>query len=233
MVGGPPREPVPHSLAKWHWPLLLPAVGRRLRWRLARGPVSFTLQSLAVAPSLSGKLRSVQVTATDVDYESVRLDRVLVLARDVRVRPFSVSVGSVELRIQFGQQGLDHLLENGLPYAKLHLDGDIGRAELVAHPGWGSVELAPRVDDGGLVLEPVAITRQDKRWSAPARVLPRLRIGSEVLLPGSRLIAADVIDGRLHLTAELTDVTVPLLARADSSGVVDLTAGAPLGVEAF
>ena len=93
-------------------------------------------------------------------------------------------------------------------------------AELVAHPGWGHVELTPRVDDGGLVLEPVAVVAgHGRRWSAPAKALPRLRIGSQVLLPGSRLLSAAVHGNHLDLTAELEDVSLPLLGDRD---VVDL-----------
>jgi hypothetical protein len=211
-----PRELVPTALWNRHWPLLLPAVGRRLKWRLGRGPISFTLQSLAVAPSLGGRLRSVRATVTDVDLEAVRLDQVLVVACDVRLRAASVLARHVELKVRLGQQGLDDLLEQGMPYAKLQLHGDVGRAELVAHPRWGQVELVPRVDDGGLVLHPTAVvTGSGSRWTAPAKALPRLRIGAHVLLPGSRLVDAEVSGDVLHLTAQLDDVTLPLRSRPE------------------
>jgi hypothetical protein len=219
MARVPSRELVPTAPWNRHWPLLLPAVGRRLKWRLGRGPISFTLQSLSVAPGLSGWLREVRLTASDVDVDHVRLESANVLARNVRLRSTSVVANHVELNVRLGQAGLDALLENGMPYAKLHLDGDVGRAELVAHPGWGHVELQPRVDDGSLVLEPVAVVTGRRRWKAPVRALPRLRIGAHVLLPGSRLVGAVVHGDHLDLTAELEDVSLPLLGERD---VVDL-----------
>jgi hypothetical protein len=223
MVGIPGWELISALPEQRHWPLLLPAVGRRLKWRLRHGPVTFTLQSVAVAPSLTGRLRSVRITATDVDLDTVRLEHVQVLARDVKLRPASVSAHHLELRVQLGQSGLDGLLETGLPYAKLRLDGAVGCAELVAHPQWGHVELSPEVDNGGLVLQPAAVvTWQGARWSAPAKLLPRLRIGAEVLLPGSRLTSAWVADSRLHLVAELQAVQIPLRS-GSASTLVDLS----------
>jgi hypothetical protein len=195
-----------------------------LKWRLGRGPISFTLQSLSVAPGLSGRLREVRLTASDVDVEHVRLDSANVLARDVRLRSASVVANHVEVKVQLGQTGLDALLERGMPYAQLHLEGDVGRARLAAHPGWGQVELAAGVDDGSLMLEPIAVVTGRRRWTAPARALPRLRIGAHVLLPGSRLVSASVHDDHLDLTAELTDVELPLLGERD---VVDLRDPAP------
>ena len=207
------------STAPWnrHWPLLLPAVGRRLKWRLGHGSISFCLHSLAVTPSLSGRLRSVRAMVTDVDLKNVRLDQVHVVARDVRLRSAAVFAGHVELRVQLGQRGLDVMLESGMPYAKLHLDEGVGRAELVAHPRWGHVELIPAVDDGALVLKPTAlVTPSGGRWTAPARALPRLRIGAHVLLPGSRLLHAEVSGQSLNLTAELEDVLLPLRGQGES-----------------
>jgi hypothetical protein len=218
------RELVPGLPWRRHWPLLLPSVGQRLNWRLARGPVSFTLQSLAMTPSLTGRHRSVRVTASDVDVNGCRLEHVRLRARDVRLRPNALCAASVELVVTLNQDGLDALLENGLPYAKLHLDGDVGRAELVNRAGWGSVELQPQVDGDGLVLLPTAVrSPQGSRWSAPSRLLPRLRISSDVLLPGSRLMDAMVHDSRLHLTAELEDVQVPLFTRSETPAVVDVS----------
>jgi hypothetical protein len=215
---------LPSALWDRHWPLLLPAVGRRLQWRLGRGPITFTLQSLAVSPGLLGRLRSVHLTANDVDIDGVRLERVTIVAQQVRLRGTSVFARHVELRVRMDQRGLDALLESGLPYAKLRLDGDVGRAELLAHPRWGHVELAPRVEDGGLILQPIAVGNGSRaRWTAPAKLLPRLRIGSCVLLPGSRLTAAEVRDSELRLTAELEDLTMPLLARDDDeAALIDL-----------
>lgn len=222
------RELVPGLPWRRHWPLLLPSVGRRLKWRLARGPVAFTLQSLEMTPSLTGRYRSVRATASDVVFNGFRLEHVRVRARDVLLRPNAVHAGSVELGITLNQQGLDALLENGLPYAKLHLDGEVGRAELLSRPAWGSVELQPQVDANGLVLVPTAVrSAQGSRWSAPSRLLPRLRIGSEVLLPGGRLTDALVHDDRLQLTAEIDDVQLPLFARGEAPAVVDVSDGAP------
>ncbi len=225
------RELVPGLPWRRHWPLLLPSVGRRLKWRLARGPVSFTLQSLAMTPSLTGRHRSVHVTATEVDFNGFWLEHVQVRARDVRLRPNSLSAGRVKLEVTLNQDGLDGLLENGLPYAKLHLDGEVGRAELQGRPGWGSVELQPQVDADGLVLLPTAVcTPQGSRWSAPSRLLPRLRISSEVLLPGGRLTDAMVHDDRLHLSAELDDLQLPLFPRDEQEpSVVDVTDKAAAG----
>jgi LmeA-like phospholipid-binding len=218
------RELVPGLPWRRHWPLLLPSVGRRLKWRMARGPVSFTLQSVAMTPSLTGRHRSVRITASDVDFNGFWLEHVGVRARDVRLRPNCVCAGSVKLEITLNQDGLDGLLENGLPYAKLHLDGEVGRAELLARPGWGSVELQPQVDADGLVLLPTAVrTPQGSRWSAPSRLLPRLRISSEVLLPGGRLTDALVSDDRLHLTAEMDDLQLPVFSGGEISAVVDVT----------
>lgn len=195
-----------------HWPLLLPAVGRRLKWRIGRGPVTFTVQSVSVSPGLFGRVRSVRVTVVDVELEQVRLERVDIVARGVRLQGSSVRTEHVELRLRLDQIALDALTA-GMPYAKLRLEGSVGRAELVAHPRWGHVELSPQVDDGALVLHPTAVgTRSGGRWTAPARLLPRLRIGARVLMPGSRLTAAEVRDGVLRLEAEMEDVTIPLLA---------------------
>jgi hypothetical protein len=206
-----PRALTPRALWNRHWPLLLPAVGRRLKWRLGRGPVTFTVHAVSVSPGLPGRLRSVRLTLVDVDVDQVRLDRVDVLAHGVRLRGTSVQAEHVELRLRLDQAGLDALIETGMPYAKLRLDGDVGRAELLAHPRWGHVELSPQVDEGGLVLHPTAVgTRAGGRWTGPARLLPRLRIGAEVLLPGSHVRAAEVRDGALHLEAEMEDVTLPL-----------------------
>jgi hypothetical protein len=226
------RELVPGLLWRRHWPLLLPSVGQRLKWRLARGPVSFTLESLAMTPSLTGRHRSVRATASDVAFNGFQLEHVRLRARDVRLRPNSLTAAHVELVVTVNQDGLDALLENGLPYAKLHLDGAVGRAELQSRPGWGSVELQPQVDSDGLVLLPTAFrSPQGSRWSAPSRVLPRLRISSDVLLPGSRLLDAMVHDDRLQLTAELDDVQLPLFTRNEAPAVVDVTgrSAAPAG----
>jgi hypothetical protein len=208
------------------WPLLLPAVGRRLRWRISRDPVSFVLQSLSVQPALSRRLRSVRLTVTDVLWSGVRLEQVHIVATGVRLHSAGVHAESVELRLQLAQEDLDELLESGLPYAKLHLDRDgFGRAELVSRPSWGHVELVPSVEEGGLVLLPQAVVDfQGRRWSVPARVLPRLRIGAEVLLPGARLTDARVWERRLHLTAEISDVDIPLRGRHDVPVVPALSA---------
>jgi hypothetical protein len=219
-----------------HWPLLLPAVGKRLRWRWGRGPVSFRLESLSVLPGWAGRLRSVRATVVDVLLDNsgdgtgtsgkgtVQLDEVRVEARNVHVRATAVRIDHVELQVQLGQAGLDGLLDNGMPYARLHLADGVGLARLVSRPSWGHIELTPSVSDGGLVLLPTAlVTGTGTRWPVAARLLPRLRIGADVLLPGARLLAADVVDDCLLLTAELDDVVLPLLARADDEVVVDLT----------
>jgi hypothetical protein len=174
---------------------------------------------VSVLPSLSGRLRAVRVHATDVDWAGVRLEQVRILARHVRLRAASVAAENVELQVELGQDALDEMLESGLPYAKLHLDSDgYGRAELSAHPEWGHVELAPAVDDGSLLLHPQAVvSRQGRRWAVPARVLPRLRIGAEVLLPGARLTEASVSEARLSLTAEVNDIDIPLRERRQAA----------------
>jgi hypothetical protein len=215
-----------------HWPLLHPSVGKRLRWRWGRGPVSFRLESLSVVPGWAGRLRSVRATATEVDLDPdpsgagnpVRLDEVHVQARNVRLRPTVIQLEHVELEVYLGQTGLDAMLDSGMPYARLQLRDGVGLARLVSHPGWGHIELTPSVADGGLVLLPTAlVTGAGTRWPSAARLLPRLRIGADVLLPGSRLLSADIVDDRLRLTAELHDVTLPLLSRTDDEVVVDLT----------
>src|SRR3954449_2075083 len=61
-----PRLPQPR-----HWPVLLPSVGSRLQLRIDRDPLAFTLQSVSVVPTLLGRLRSVQMTVTDVVWSSV------------------------------------------------------------------------------------------------------------------------------------------------------------------
>jgi hypothetical protein len=239
----PEREPRPSwsadawSVLPWnrHWPLLLPAVGRRLRWRWGRGPVSFRLESLSAVPGWAGRLRSVRVTVTDVDLDPdpggdgkpVRLDEVRLEARDVRIRPSAVRIARVELQVRLGQAALDGMLDSGLPYASLQLAEGVGLARLISRPGWGHIELTPSVADGGLVLLPTAlVTGAGARWTGPARLLPRLRIGADVLLPGSRLLSASIVEDQLLLTAELDDVTLPLLARSEEV-VVDLRDATP------
>lgn len=205
------RELVPTAPWNRHWPLLLPWVGRRLRWRLARGPVSFTLQSLSVVPGWAGRLRSLRATVAAVEINDVRLDTVDVHARDVRLRYDAVTAGRVRLDVCLGQDGLDDLLESGLPYARVSLADGVGLAELRTRPRWGRVELDATVDDGALLLSPRAVRfPSGRRWTRPAHLLPRLRIGAHVLLPGSRLLSAAVVGGTLHLTAEIDDVDLPL-----------------------
>lgn len=223
MVGVLSRDSGP--LAPWnrHWPVLLPAVGRRLRWRWGRGPVSFTLRSLSVVPSLPGRLRSVRLEVGEVEIDRVRLGTVRIAATDVRLRSTSLVAGHVELEVKLSQQGLDDLVGPGMPYAAVRLDGEVGRASLASRPDWAHVELTPEVRDGSLLLMPVAVvTGHGRRWAAPARLLPRLRIGSEVLLPGSRLTRVAVRDSTLHLDATMSDVEVPLIARRGEA-VADLS----------
>src|SRR5206468_7060634 len=106
------------ALWRRHWPLLLPAVGRRLKWRLGRGPVAFTLESLSVSPGVFGRLRSVHLTVAEVDVNGVRLERVFVVARHVRLQGRSVLAQHVQMRAVMDQRSLDALLETGLPFAK-------------------------------------------------------------------------------------------------------------------
>lgn len=156
------------SVLPWnrHWAVLLPAVGKRLRWRWGRGPLSFRLESLSIIPGWAGMLRSVRATAVEVDLATgtskVRLDEVCIAARKVRLRTSSLHLEHVEVQVGMGQTGLDAMLDSGL------------------------------------------------RWPAAARLLPRLRIGADVLLPGSRITAAAVVDDRLQLTAEMANVVLPL-----------------------
>lgn len=220
------RELVPTAPWNRHWPLLLPWVGRRLRWRLARGPVSFTLQSLSVVPGWAGRLRSIRATVAEVEINAVRLDTVDVHARDVRLRYDAVTAGRVRLDVRLGQAGLDDLLETGMPYARISLTGDVGLAELRSRPRWGRVELEPDVDEGALLLRPRAVRfPSGRRWTRPAQMLPRLRIGAHVLLPGSRLLAARVEGDALRLTAEVDDLSVPLAGAPEP--VPDLGRAAP------
>lgn len=204
------RELVPTAPWNRHWPLLLPWVGRRLRWRLARGPVAFTVQSLSIVPGWAGRLRSLRATVVEVEINAVRLDIVDVHALDVRLRYDAVTAGRVRLDVRLGQDGLDDIFESGLPYARISLSDDVGLAELRSHPRWGRVELEPAVDDGALLLRPRAVRfPSGRRWTRSAQLLPRLRIGAHVLLPGSRLLCAAVVDSTLQLTAEIVDVDLP------------------------
>jgi hypothetical protein len=192
----------------------LPLEGRRIDVRFAGRPVRLTVLSVEVSPTIrglsGGRFGRVHVAATDVEWESVRFERLEVTAHNLRVQPVprggrraGLHAGPIEVSLALGQDGLDALLGRGLRHVRLRAGpGEAAQAALAARPGWGCVELAPAASGGALSLHPRALllpSGRRLRW--PARLLPRLLVRADVLLPGSRLVVARVSEGFLELTA--------------------------------
>jgi hypothetical protein len=188
--------------------------GRRVDLRFAGRPVRLTVQSVAVSPTIrglsGGRLGQVCIAAADVEWESVRFERLEVTVHNLRVQPLprggsraGLQAGPVELSLTLGQDGLDALLQRGLRHVRLRTGpGEAAQAALAARPGWGCVELTPAVSRGALSLRPRAVVLPSgRRLQWPARLLPRLLVQADVLLPGSRLVVARVSEGCLELTA--------------------------------
>ena len=145
-----PASSVPTAPWNRHWPLLLPAVGRRLKWRLGRGPVSFTLQSLSVAPGLSGRLREVRADRLGRRRRrrSGSTGRTCWRA-DVRLRGASVVANHVELQRAAGAGGAGraarerHALREAAPRRRRRT-----RRARRAPAAGDTSSSQPRVDDG-------------------------------------------------------------------------------------
>ena len=142
----------------------------------SRAEISLALEELGVNPSplelALGHLGDLQVSARDVTWGGRRVDRLIVTARNVHVRPGRNAVfvaAPVDVTVTICQASLDDWLGPSR-HARLNLLDDAVAISRRGQELWGSVEFEPRVGPSDLSFIPhgaVAAVSPHPGTSAP------------------------------------------------------------------
>lgn len=186
-------------------------LGKRVTSKVGEHEVELTITELDYEAGTfdlaSGRLGDVRIVVEDVSWPDTPVQRVVVVARNVRYRSLpslTAYPASVELTISIAEDVLRERVTEAAPSIVPEIDDDGGlRARWAKHPDWGHVEITARVVDQSVVLEPTTVQIRSKRLRPPRRMRP-------VVLPltdlpdGLTLTAVESAPGELilHTVAE-------------------------------
>ncbi len=184
-------------------------VGRRLTAKLDGHDVGLTLTGLDYrADSLSlaatGRVGDVRIVVEDVDWPEIPLERVTVLASNVRLRslPSPAAIPEqVKMAIRVAPEVLQERVSRVRPGISV-TPGDDGQFHVrwVKRPHWGHLALESTVEDCAVVLRPMAVHIGRRRFGPPSRLKP-IVLPLPELPQGIRLTAVEAHDGHLVLHA--------------------------------
>jgi hypothetical protein len=153
-----------------------------VRLPVGAGRLAFTLSTLEgradPMAAASGQLDEVRVEAQQVSWESYRFARVSAHLRNVHTRmrsgPVVVSA-PVDVRVVVEAEAASALLQTAMPAVHVEITDDARiMARWSQRPGLGWVQVRPAIEQGRLVIRPVALGRGRRGWRTERR-LPALR----------------------------------------------------------
>ncbi|GAA2541925.1 LmeA family phospholipid-binding protein [Pseudonocardia hydrocarbonoxydans] len=202
---------------------LLRTAGRRLAGRRITVPGSGGELSLRWdAPSLDpdpvglalGQLDDVRLLASDVRWRDLECHRLVLVCRNVHVRPLPVPVAvaaPVTLELAVRTEVLRRRFAAERPGWALEPAGaGAARLRWARHPSWGSVGVEAEVSGSALLVRPRTLTVGSRRIPLPAWA-PARRVALPALPRGLRLREMAVGDDEvvLHLVADEWREQVP------------------------
>ena len=187
-------------------------VGRTLSVQLDSGELTLTVtefDSRLELPALAaGQLDNVRLVATDLRWESNRLDRAVVVLHNVHLRPGAPPIlvsAPVDMSVELPATVLDELFRWAMPRLTGELGPDgVALLRWARWPRLGGLEVDTTLDGSTLWLKPLGLARRRRRWPIPGWV-PAYPIRLPDLPHGLRLTAVDVTPGSLRLTGTLPE----------------------------
>lgn len=202
---------------------LLRAAGRRLAGRRitvpgADGELSLRWDALTLDPHpvglALGQLDDVRLLASDVRWRDLECHRLVLVCRNVHVRPLPVPVAvaaPVTLELAVRMEVLHRRLAAARPGWALEPAGaGAARLRWARHPSWGALGVGAEVSGSALLVRPRTLTVGSRRIPLPAWT-PARRIALPVLPRGLRLREIAIGDEEvvLHLVADEWREQVP------------------------
>lgn len=153
-------------------------VGRRITVHLDEGSLSLTVTNfdarLDVRNLSVGQLDDVRIEATDLHWDDNRLDRAVVLLRNVHIRPSTPPVivaAPVELTVDLPASVVGDVIGWALPKLAAEIGADgVGRLRWARSPTLGNIEVDAQVDGSMLWLQPRGVAWRGRRWPLSKRV---------------------------------------------------------------
>ncbi|EME52919.1 LmeA family phospholipid-binding protein [Amycolatopsis decaplanina] len=184
-------------------------VGRRLTAKVDGHDVGLTLTGLDYqADSLSlaatGKVGDVRIVVENVDWPETPLERITVLASNVRLRslPSPAAIPEqVKMAIRVSPEVLQARVAEVRP-SLIVAPGDDGHFHVrwKRRPLWGHLALESTVEGDAVVLRPMSVHIGRRRFGPPSRLRP-IVLPLPELPQGIRLTAVEAHDGHLVLQA--------------------------------
>ena len=173
-------------------------VGRPMAVGRGERRVAFTLTSLEATvghlAAAAGQADDVRLVAENVGFRSYQFASVSARLGNVhtrlRAKPVLVSA-PIDVSLVLTGEGLREALANLVPAVRFEID-DSGRM-LVRHarrPHWGYIEVGPGIENGSLVVRPIAVGRGARLWRFRRPIVPvRPKVA---LREGIRITGVDV-----------------------------------------
>ncbi|WET81118.1 LmeA family phospholipid-binding protein [Amycolatopsis sp. QT-25] len=184
-------------------------VGRRLTTKVNGHDVGLTLTALDYqADSLSlaatGRIGDVRLVADDVDWPETPLERITVLASNVRLRSLP-SPAAIPEQVRMAIRVSPEVLQTRVAETRpgiIVTPGDDGHFHVrwEKRPHWGHLALEPTVEGDAVVLRPMSVHIGRRRFGPPSRLKP-IMLPLPDLPRGIRLTAVESHDGHLVLHA--------------------------------
>ncbi|UMP01251.1 LmeA family phospholipid-binding protein [Amycolatopsis sp. EV170708-02-1] len=184
-------------------------VGRRLTAKVDGHDVGLTLTGLDYqADSLSlaatGRVGDVRIVVEDVDWPETPLERITVLASNVRLRslPSPAAIPEqVKMAIRVSPEVLQARVAEVRP-GIIVTPGEDGHFHIrwEKRPRWGHLALESTVEHDAVVLRPMSVHIGRRRFGPPSRLKP-IVLPLPELPQGIRLTAVEAHDGHLVLHA--------------------------------
>ncbi|WP_037303278.1 LmeA family phospholipid-binding protein [Amycolatopsis orientalis] len=184
-------------------------VGRRLTTKVDGHDVGLTLTELDYqADSLSlaatGRVGDVRIVVEDVDWPETPLERITVLASNVRLRSLP-SPAAIPEQVRMAIRVSPEVLRERVAEARpgiIVTPGDDGHFHIrwEKRPRWGHLALESTVEGDSVVLRPMSVHIGRRRFGPPARLKP-IVLPLPELPRGIRLTAVEAHDGHLVLQA--------------------------------
>lgn len=194
-------------------------LGRRFTVRTKAAEVTLTLSDVDVPfdsrAMSAGQLDDVRVTATDVEWKDVRVDRVTARLHNVHTRLGAAPVlvaAPVDLAFRVSLETIFEAIARHRPGIRLELVAGVPVVRWAKHPGWGFLEIEIGVQGTSLVVSPRLLVLHKLRLHRVRRLPPwsiKLPVpGDDLRFTGLR-IEPDGVD----LDARLDQVRLPLSGR--------------------